>query len=65
MGRWDITEQNIMGEIKEIIRTENSVTVVTEQGHSVTKEQWTGWSDSHNNALFDEAIEEALAKDNE
>ena len=63
-SRWDITGTNDMGDIKEIFRTENSVTVITEQGHSVTKEQWTGWSDSHNNQLLDEAIEEALAKDN-
>lgn len=52
-----------MGEIKEIIRTENSVTVITEQGHSVTKEQHDYWSDSHNNEEFDKAVEEALAKD--
>jgi len=53
---------SIMG-VAQIIRTEESVTVITEQGHSATAEQWPGWSDSTNNDLLDRAIEEALSKD--
>jgi len=49
--------------VAQIIRTEESVTVITEQGHSATAEQWPGWSDSTNNDLLDRAIEEALSKD--
>ena len=64
MSRWDITGKNDMAEIKEIIRTENSVTVITTAGKSVTKEQHSYWSDSKNNEELDKAIEEALAKSN-
>ncbi len=49
--------------VNQIIRTDDSVTVITDQGHSATREQWSGWSDSTNNDKLDEAIEEALSKD--
>ena len=49
--------------VNQIIRTDDSVTVITDQGNSVTREQWSGWSDSTNNDKLDEAIEEALSKD--
>lgn len=49
--------------IRQIIKTEDSVTVITDQGHSATREQSPYWSDSSNNEKVDEAIEEALSKD--
>lgn len=49
--------------VSQIIRTDDSVTVITDQGHSSTKEQWSGWSEDRNNEKLDEAIEEALSKD--
>lgn len=49
--------------INQIIRTDESVTVITDGGSSVTRPQSTIWSDSHNNEELDKAIEEALAKD--
>lgn len=49
--------------VSQIIKTEDSVTVITDEGHSVTREQHDYWSDSTNNAEVDKAIEEALAKD--
>ncbi len=51
--------------VSQIIRNENSVTVITDKGHSATREQWSGWSESTNNEKLDEAIEEALSKDND
>lgn len=49
--------------IAQIIREEDRVTVITDQGNSATAEQWSGWSESTNNEKLDEAIEKALAKD--
>lgn len=49
--------------IAQIIREDDKVTVITDQGHSATAEQWSGWSESTNNAKLDDAIEEALSKD--
>jgi len=49
--------------VSQIIKTEDSVTVITDEGHSVTREQHDYWSDSTNNEEVDKAIEEALAKD--
>lgn len=51
--------------VSQIIRTDDSVTVVTDDGHSSTRDQSSSWSDSHNNELLDEAIEEALRKDDD
>lgn len=62
MSRWDITGTIIMG-IAQIIREEDRVTVITDQGNSVTRSQSSTWSDSTNNEEFDKAIEEALSKD--
>ena len=54
----------IMG-VSQIIRTEDSVTVITDDDHSSSRPQSSSWSDSHNNELLDEAIEEALRKDDD
>ena len=61
-GQQDKIGNLIMG-IRQIIKTEDSVTVITDQGHSATREQTPYWSDSSNNEKVDEAIEEALSKD--
>lgn len=50
-------------DVAQIIRTDDTVTVITEQGNSVTREQHDYWSDSSNNEELDKAIEEALDKD--
>ena len=49
--------------IAQIIREKDKVTVITEQGISVTREQRDWWPDSINNEELDKAIEEALSKD--
>ena len=49
--------------VSQIIRSDDSVTVITDGGHSVTVEQSSSWTDSKNNELLDQAIEDALAKD--
>lgn len=49
--------------IAQIIREDDRVTVITDQGHSATAEQYSGWSEQTNNEKLDEAIEDALKKD--
>lgn len=49
--------------IAQIIREDDKVTVITDQGHSATAEQYHGWSEQVNNEKLDEAIEDALKKD--
>lgn len=49
--------------IAQIIRENDKVTVITDNGTSVTREQHDYWSDSTNNEELDKAIEEALSKD--
>ena len=54
---------NLPKGISQIIRDENSVTVITDQGHAVTADQRDYWQDNENQRRFDEAIEEALSRD--
>ena len=54
---------NLPKGISQIIRDENSVTVITDQGHAVTADQRDYWLDNENQRRFDEAIEEALSRD--
>ncbi len=48
--------------VSQIIRTDDSITIVTDDGHSSTRDQSSNWNDSQNNEILDEAIEEALRK---
>ena len=51
--------------VSQIIRDEDSVTIVTDQGSCVTADQRSYWLDSENQRRFDEAVEEALRRDSE
>ena len=51
--------------ISQIIRDEESVTVITEQGSCVTCDQRSYWLESENQRRFDEAVEAALNRDNQ
>ena len=51
--------------ISQIIRDEESVTVITDQGSCVTCDQRSYWLESENQRRFDEAVEEALRRDSQ
>ena len=51
--------------ISQIIRDEDSVTVITDQGSCVTCDQRSYWLESENQRRFDEAVEEALRRDSQ
>lgn len=59
-----LTSNNDKG-ISQIIRDEDSVTIVTDEGSCVTADQRSYWLDSENQRRFDEAVEEALRRDSE